>query len=348
MNIKKLLLYVIIPVLILGLIIYFFTKKDTTKVKKISLQNTDVMKSVSASGFIKSTVEAEIAFPVSGKITNVYKKEGDSVKQGDLIAQVYSEDTFYDAESSKKKMDATRKVRDIYIVTYSDRTSRAGGSDVYAENLKKLNYELNVQENIYKAALAGLKKTYLYAPFDGTLTKMPYDIGEIVSIANTITISNLNALEFQADLDQEDYKYVSKDQEAEIILDSYPNENVKGKVIQVPFYVNEDSSTKTFKLKIGIQNPETKIVKGMTGDANIIVDRVNNSKALPFDAVFTEDKSNKKYVWVVDSSNQIQKKYVEVGLEGDTLTQIKTDLPEFVVVPDSSSKSIKEGTIASF
>jgi RND family efflux transporter MFP subunit len=348
MNFKKFLLIVIIPVLVLGILVYFFTKKETFKVKKVSHQTTDVLKTVSASGSIKSTVESEVAFPVSGKLVNIYKKEGDTVRTGDLIAQVYNEDLYFDAQSSKKRKDAAQEAREIYIGNHSDNHDEVGGTKIYEDNIQKLTDELRVQDNIYKSSLATLKKTYLYSPFDGTLTKMPFDIGEVVNTSNSIIVSDLNALEFQADLDQEDYKFVKKEQESEIILDSYPEDVFVGKIISVPFYVDEDSTTKTFKLKISIQNVDNKVVKGMTGDVNIVVNKASNVKALPFDAVFTEDGTNKYYVWVVDNSNKITKKYIEIGLEGDTLTEIKSDLPEFVIVPDSSSKSIKEGAIASF
>jgi len=327
---------------------YFFTRKEIIKVKKVEKQTTEEVKTVSASGYVTSTLESEVAFPVGGKLVSVSKKEGDVVKKGDLIAQIYSEDLFYDAESLKERRDAARRTLDAYVKQYSDRTHRVGGSDVYPINVKRLEDELAVQENLYKSSLSSLKKSYLYAPFSGTITKMPYEIGEVVNTSNSIILSDLNALEFQADLDQEDYKFVQKDQETEIVLDSYPDETFKGSVVSVPFYVDEDSSTRTFKIKIQMSLVGERIVKGMTGDVNIIVSKVANAKSLPFDAVFTEDSSGKKYVWTVDSSNKIQKQFIEVGLEGDTLTEIKSEIPEFVVVPDSNSKSIKEGTVASF
>jgi RND family efflux transporter MFP subunit len=348
MNLKKFIIFVIIPVLVLGLVIYFLTKKETISVKKVNVQTTSVLKTVSASGSIKSTVESEVAFPVSGKLINVYKKEGDVIKKGDLIAQVYSEDLYYDAESARKKKDAAQKTRDIYIKSYEDKQSDVGGSDIYESNVKKLTDELRVLDNNYKSYLSTLKKTYLYAPFDGTLTKMPYDIGEVVTSINFVMISDLNALEFQADLDQEDYKFVKKEQESEIVLDSYPEDTFRGKIISVPFYVDEDSSTKTFKIKISIQNKDNKVVKGMTGDVNIVVDQVTETKALPFDSVFTEEGTDKKFVWITDASNKISKKYIEIGLEGDTLTEVKSEVPEFVIVPASNSKTIKEGALASF
>jgi RND family efflux transporter MFP subunit len=348
MNFKNFLFFIIIPVVILGLGVYFFTKPETVKVKKVSVQKSDVIKSVSASGSVKSTDEAEIAFPISGKLVNVYKKEGDLITTGDLIAQVFNEDAYFEAEAARKRKDSAQKVREIYVETNSENHNKVGGTEIYNDNVRKLTNELRVQDNLYKAALSSLKKSYLYAPFSGTITKMPYNIGEVVSINNSIIVSNLNSLEFQADLDQEDYKYVKKEQNSEIILDSYPDDLFYGQIISVPFYVDEDSSTRTFKLKISLDNKDSKIVKGMTGDVNIIVAKSSDTFALPFDAVFYDENTNSKYVWTLDSNNKLIKKNIEIGLEGDTLTEIKSDLPEFVIVPESGSTILKEGVLASF
>ena len=113
------------------------------------------------------------------------------------------------------------------------------------------------------------------------------------------------------------------------------------KVVEIPSYIDEESVTKTFKLKISLDNTDSLVVKGMTGDVNIITNKTASTKYLPFDAVFTEEE--KRYVWVVTSEEKLSKKYIEVGLEGDTFTEIKSDLPEFVVTPDSAVKTVKEG-----
>jgi multidrug efflux pump subunit AcrA (membrane-fusion protein) len=109
---------IIIAVSLIGFIIYRVTAPSSVKAKKVSITNSDVVRSVSASGYIKSTLEASVGFPVSGKIVNIYKKEGDKVKQGDLIAQVFNEDIYFDAESARKKKDSAQKTRDIYLDAY--------------------------------------------------------------------------------------------------------------------------------------------------------------------------------------------------------------------------------------
>lgn len=345
MNIKKLLL-IIIPVIIISLIIYRVSSNGEIKVKKVNVQNTDVVKSVSASGFVKSTLEANISFGASGKVINVFKKEGDKVKKGDLIAQINNEDLTFDAESAKKKKDSAQSARNIYVETYQNSKNDAGGDDLYNLNVKKLTDDLRIYDNAYKSSLAILKKTYLYSPFDGVLTVMPFDIGEYVSVTQSIRVSDLSTLEFQADLDQEDYKDVKEGQTVEVILDAYPQDKFEGKVISIPSYVDEESSTKTFKLRVAIKNVDNKIVKGMTGDANIVINRQQNAKALPFDAVYSE--GDRYFVWVLDSKEKLVKKFVDISLEGDTLTSISTELPEFVVVPDSTAKNVKEGASVTF
>jgi len=339
-------IYIIISVIIVALVIIKFSSPAVVKVKKVSVTTTDVVKTVSASGFVKTTVEANLGFPVSGKIINIYKKEGDQVKQGDLLAQIYNEDLFYNAESARKRKDYSQKTRDIYVDNYEDIKDDVGGDKQYSLNIQKLTDDLRVYDNSYKSSLSTLKKTYLYAPFDGTITSIPFHVGEVAGATTTLKMSNLNVLQFQAELDQADYKFVKLTQDTEIALDAYPQEKFSGSVESVPSFVDEDSTTKTFKLLINLNNKDSKIVKGMTGDANIIVAKESGVKAVSFDAVLSE--ADKKFVWTVDSSNKLRKKYIDVSLEGDTLTSINTDLPEFVVIPDSSAKNVKEGDSVTF
>lgn len=342
MNYKKL-VGIIIAVLVVTFVIYRFAATPQVKVKKVSVSKGEVVRTVSASGYVKSPVEASLGFPMGGKIVNVYKKEGDTVQQGELIAQVYNEDLYFDAESARKRKDSAQRTRDIY----SDSNSRNQNDSEYKLNFDKLTDDLRVYDNAYKSALSDLKKTYIYAPFDGTITSLSFRVGEIAGASTIAKLSNLDMLGFQADLDQEDYKFVKIGQESEIVLDAYPIEKFKGKVETVPTFVDEESSTKTFKLKINIPNKDNKIVKGMTGDVNIVVAKESANKVLPFDAIFS-DTGDKKFVWVVNKDNKLEKKFIEVGLEGDTMTSIKTDLPEYVVIPDSTAKNVKEGNSVTF
>jgi len=346
MKFKLKYLLFIIPVLVMVLVLYFSLTPKSVSVRKVNVSSGEIIKSVSASGFVKSSLESNTPFQVPGRVVNLYKKEGDFVKKGDLIAQVSNEDIFYEAESARKRKDSAQRVRDIYKDNYQNETDEVGGNTQYNLNVEKLTDDLRYLDNLYKSSLATLKKTYLYAPFDGTITSIPFEIGDYATATTPIKISNLSSLEFQADLDQEDYKYIKVGQEVSIILDAYPDEEFKGSVYEVPFYIDEESSTNTFKIKISLENQNNRIVKGMTGDANIIIEKALSDRNLPFDAVYSEN--NRNFVWVVDLNNKLKKQFIEIDLEGDTQTSVTSELPEFVVIPSSQAKDVKEGYVASY
>lgn len=346
MKFKLKYLLFIIPVLVIVLVLYFSLTPKSVSVRKVNVSSGEIIKSVSASGFVKSSLESNTSFQVPGRVVNLYKKEGDFVKKGDLIAQVSNEDIFYEAESARKRKDSAQRVRDIYKDNYQNETDEVGGDTQYNLNVEKLTDDLRYLDNLYKSSLATLKKTYLYAPFDGTITSIPFEIGDYATATTPIKISNLSSLEFQADLDQEDYKYIKVGQDVSIVLDAYPDEEFKGSVYEVPFYIDEESSTNTFKIKISLENQNNRIVKGMTGDANIIIEKALSNRNLPFDAVYTENDKN--FVWVVDLNNKLKKQFIEIDLEGDTQTSVTSELPEFVVIPSSQAKDVKEGYVASY
>ena len=61
---------------------------------------------------------------------------------------------------------------------------------------------------------------------------------------------------------------------------------------------------------------------------------------------FSEE--NKYYVWIVEN-NTLVKLPIEIGLEGDIYTQVKTDLSnKEIVVPLSSGDKVEEGAKVKF
>ena len=85
----------------------------------------------------------------------------------------------------------------------------------------------------------------------------------------------------------------------------------------------------------------------MTGDADIVVEQTDGEvSALVFDEIFFDENEN-PYVWTVKNET-IQKTYIEVGLEGDLYTEIKTQIEGRMVIPGASGVVLKEGSKAAF
>jgi len=84
---------IIIPILIIGLTWFVISKIVTTKNSTPTYKTTEVSKgniisTISASGSITSGNNTSIYTSASGEVTAVYVKNGDTVKQGQKIAQI--------------------------------------------------------------------------------------------------------------------------------------------------------------------------------------------------------------------------------------------------------------------
>ncbi len=97
---------IIIPIIIIGLIYFVFTKivssqNTTPQYKTAQVAKSNIVSTISASGSISSGNNTSIYTSASGLVTKVYVKNGDTVKQGQTIAQIQ-----LDQDGQKKQNSA--------------------------------------------------------------------------------------------------------------------------------------------------------------------------------------------------------------------------------------------------
>ena len=347
-KIKK--LYIVIIVLVaIGLIYYFFFNEKSVSVKRIQATNVKVLKSVSADGTIESNSKTDLSFGATGKILSINVQKYDTVIKGQLLATLDQSSYQNTVQSYKDARDITLRNRDLFISKYRDQDSRnsLGGEEEYQISLRKENELVSQAQAAYNAQLSGYKNLTIKAPFAGVIVLSEKKPGETATIGETIfKLVDLNNLYFEAFLDQEDFGALKQSQNAEITLDAYSEqEPMIGFLDELPRII-EDGRT-NFLIKIPFNPNGKNIAYGMSGEARIIVDETPKEvQALSFDILFEDDVSKKMYVWILENG-KLQKKYVQIGLEGDFYTEIKDDLSGFdLVMPSETPKEDITGTKA--
>ena len=342
-NVWKLLLK-ILPILLVAFVVWFFfikPKDYATAVKKVQLENRVVVRTVSASGSVKSNNESDMAFVGTGKVLSVNVKKGDQVKKGQVLAYLDAASQYQTANAYKDARDLLLRQREIFIIQKAQNVDSLKGETPYENKLRQLNEQVDQAEASYQAQLALLNNLYLYAPYDATVVDVLKDPGEIaVSGASVVKLADLTDLIFEIQVGQEDYGVLKEGQNVNVKLDSYTNYEFKGKVLSLPLYA--DSSTDNFVVKINVASDEEHSIKlGMTGDAYIVLQTTQTEvPALTADEIFY-DVDEKPYVWIV-KDNKLQQLPVELGLEGDVYTEVKTPITDTIVVPEKDAK-IGEG-----
>jgi HlyD family secretion protein len=204
-----------VAILIAVVVAKKFSGNTAIKVSTELAKKRTIIETVSASGKIQPEVEVKISSDVSGEIVELFVKEGDHVKKGDLLCRINP--LIY--ESNLNRMAATlngskanlsnsqarleqikasfanveasyqrnKKLFDQGAISQSEmdvaRANYEGAkADVKAaeENVKAADFNVKSTEASLKEANDNLAKTNIYSPVNGTVSQLNKEKGERV------------------------------------------------------------------------------------------------------------------------------------------------------------------------
>ncbi|GAB3905331.1 efflux RND transporter periplasmic adaptor subunit [Larkinella knui] len=326
------------------------TEVDFTAVKKV-----DIIERVSASGRVQPEVEVKISPDVSGEIIALYVAEGDSIKQGQLLLKIrpdnyesllararatvnssraqYLQTKALAAQSearlirAKANYDRNKKLLADKVISASDFEQIEADYNVARQDIESVQANIKAAEFNVAGAEAGLRdatenlrKTTIYAPVNGTVSKLNVELGERVvgtsQMAGTemLRIANLNNMEVRVNVNENDIVRVSLGDTADIDVDAYSTTGRKfrGIVTEIANTANGLTGTGTsasssmstdavteFEVRIKVLNSSYKdlmaqrakrtypLKPGMTASVEVITDRRPGVLAVPIAAVTT-------------------------------------------------------------
>lgn len=191
------------------------------------------------------------------------------------------------------------------------------------ENVKASQFSVQSSEASLKELQTSLRRTSIYAPMTGIVSRLDVEQGERVvgTIQMTGTemmrIANLNAMEVRVEVSENDIPRVSLGDIVDIEVDAYINRKFKGYVTQIANSANNSGATLSltsdqvtnFEVRISVDpssygdliqatNPFP-FRPGMSASVEIRTETKNDVISVPIQAVTTrdpnEDKKKKKF-----------------------------------------------------
>lgn len=275
----------------------------------------EIVAKVSAPGNIAATNEVQISAYVMGIITQLPVAEGEFVKKGQKLVQI--DPTPYAAMLGQSQANLALAMSGLS----QSRADFTRNSDLFKQSLISPQ-QMETSATQYhsdsdrvgqaQAALAQaqdqLNKTAIYSPLNGTVTQLNVKKGEIVvtgtmNIPGSVlmTVSDLTAMEFDAQVDESDLPSVALGQEALLSMDALPDTSLFGDVIEVgraPIGGQGQASTAgssvSYLVKIKIPGRLRTLTPGMSGSADITVADKKNILYVPIQAVVTREVETEK------------------------------------------------------
>lgn len=336
---KKLLLFIIPLVLIvLAVFISSKTRSKSITVEKASSEKQVIAKTISASGEVTSKYLYDLAFEGTGRINQLSVAKGDPVTQGMLLASAVNLSEYNDIQALRDTLDIAKRDKDIYVELYDTKRSSVGGENEYEANVRRFDEYISRATANYTSSLNALSRLRITSPIDGTVVDVLKEQNEVAATGQPVVrVADLSSLVFEVLIDQEDFGLLSVGDSVELTLDSYKDKTFSGEVSALPLFAQE---TGDFEVNIAITDSDKPILLGMKGDATVKIDETSKKvTAIAFDLLNEDDTGY--FLWI-DDKGILKKKKIEIGLEGDFYTEVKTDISGLtLVIPAQDSQPVE-------
>lgn len=316
-----------------------------------TVEPTTISDVVTATGTMESVTQVNVGTQVTGIIEHLYADYNDTVKKGQLLAEL--EKTLLDSElrSADANMASAKATYEYTKKNYE--RDRA----LHAEQLIS-DYEFQTSQKDYEVARLAYDKTQadrvraaknlnyaeIYSPIDGIVISREVEVGQTVvssmNVANLYVIADLDNMQVVGNVDEADIGQVKVGQHVTFNVDSYPNDTFEGTVTQVRLNPTTESNVVTYEVIVKAPNPDHKLIPGMTANLTIYTLELNDIiavplKALKFQPIPSEGKDSpqpvpaegdpKHSVWVERDGRLVQTP-VELGVMNSVYQQITSGL----------------------
>ena len=301
---------------------------------------------LNAVGTLRAIHGADLAFEVSGVVTQIGAKPGSEVKQGqplvalnDAVEAAQLRALQAAANLSKVNQARAKEQLDIHAISQGD--------------FDAADADLKAKEAAVQQAAAVVAKKRLVAPFAGQVGLITTSPGAFVnSGVSVVTLQQMDPIYVDFYLPQRELAKLGNGQKVDLTLDAFGGEPFTGKVTAVNPKV--DPSTRNVQVEATIPNPKRRLVPGMFAGVALEVGSKQKFLTLPQTAITynpygaTVFVAKKGEVVGADGAKKealvAQQVFVTTGpTRGDQVAILK-GLDEGAVVVTSGGLKLKNGT----
>lgn len=376
-NKKKLLVYVILAAAAAGLYFKYFKKEDTITYITQPVRRQNVEKVVNATGEVKAVDLVTVGAQVSGKIEKLYVSIGQTVKMGDMIAEIDSTTQQNDVDIAKAKMSSyqaqlkaaktslkiarkqyqrMQSLKKQNAASTEDLENAEDGYESAMSKVAEIEASLKETEISLSTAETNLGYTKITAPLDGTIVSVPVKVGQTINAAmdtpTIVQIADLNQMEIYIEISEGDIGNIKPGVKVTYSVLADMNkvyETTLKSIDPALTLLTDDQYTEVvdsseaiyFYGRLVVPNADGKLRIGMTTQNVIYVESAEDVLTVP--AMALKGDVDGKYVEVRPAEG-VERRPVITGVSDDLNVEIKKGVSEGeeVVIAKMSSAEISD------
>jgi HlyD family secretion protein len=299
-------------------------------------------------GTVEACLRTKLSTILGGRIETLNVKEGDHVKKGQLLMQLWNDDIQAQEKLAQAQVATARK-RVVEACTLAESAERevARETELHQRGFVSANAidtaraaaeaktaacatsRADVEQAEANVRLARVQRgrMVLVAPFDGTVAKIVGEVGEYstpsppgVPTPPAIDLIDESCLYVNAPMDEVDAPKVSAGQRVRISLDALPKQSFPGKVRRVAPYVTAvEKQARTVDIEATFDEPARagRLLVGYSADVEVVLDGRDDALRVPTAALLEGGR-----VLVVGADNRLQERKIKAGLANWEYTEV--------------------------
>jgi len=281
-----------------------------TKVTVRQIQPGDQPEQLSFSGTIEADNSVQLGFSVPGTVSAVKVNEGQYVNAGQLLATIdgteYENALLIASAGLEQAEDMFTRLNGLY----------QKGS-LPAKDFIEIKTKLAQAKANKNLSAKRVNDTKLYAPMSGIVTAKSIEKGAMAAPGvPAFTIIKINQVYAKISVPESEIGKIQKGQNARVFISTL-NQELTGKITIIN--PQADPVSKSYSVKVQLQNGNGKILPGMITQTKIITGQSIDAITVPATAVI-RDADDITYVFVASDQNKaIRKRVTASGVMGNDI-----------------------------
>jgi HlyD family secretion protein len=332
---------------------WHFTRPQPPEVELATIARGTVEATVvnTRAGTVKACRRARLAPASGGQIVKLWVKEGDRVKAGQPLLELWNRDLAAQrelairqlttsqerrreacivADNAKREAERTEQLVAKGFVSpqsgenaRADARARQANCDALIADVKRAQAQISV-------TAAGLERTTLTAPFAGIVALVTGELGEYttpsppgIPTPPAVDLIDDSCLYVSAPMDEVDAPKLKPGQRARITLDALPGQTFSGRVRRIAPYVTEvEKQARTVDVEADFDTPpRQRLLVGYSADVEAIIDHRDNVLRVPTQAIQQDGT-----VLVLGADDTLETRNLKTGLANWAFTEVLSGL----------------------
>jgi len=355
---KRRILIVVICLVVIGIVLGVVfggrSNREATPPDTVAVTRGDILRTVLVDGSLVMPDKAYLSFGATGTVEEVLVDEGNNVTKDQVLARLDApslessvEMAELQVEIAEEQVKAARAQYEIAEINLDDPPPTMSEDvlelqvDAAKASWETAKLNLEIAELSLESAELNLEKAVIVAPFDGVVADISITEGKEISTATlatpAISLVDTSEIEMPGFIDEIDIAMVQPGQEANILLDALPDEEVKGEVAFISPVGTIRAGVVSYGTTITLENPVAELRDGMSATAEIIIERRDDVLFVPNRAI-RGTLENPTVLVLVDE--QEEEREITLGLTDGINTEVLSGLEEEekVILPTSEER----------